>query len=140
MRTILALARELAVAHPDPEFSLVRTYELGGGINQVFDQREEEDLPGLVAVLEHADKALNLLDSAPHKFFTTILSRESAKRYFMINESEGVVWFNRERMEAFLDVLSRLFVREIKPATLKKVHTAVEKSKFKLDVFLDGLK
>ncbi len=140
MRTILALARELAVAHPDPEFSLVRTYELGGGINQVFDQREEDDLPGLVAVLEHADKALNLLDSAPHKFSTTILSRESAKRYFMINESEGVVWFNRERMEAFLDVLSRLFVREIKPATLKKVHTAVEKSKFKLDVFLDGLK
>ena len=139
MMAILLLARQLALAHPDPEFSLVRTYELEAGINELFALEPELDMPGLIATLEHADKALAVMNREPYQFFNKLFTRESVRRYLLVNESRGVVWFNRERMEEFLQALGTLFGSELAPDTISTIETALDASGFKLNVFLDAL-
>ncbi|MBL7026243.1 MAG: alpha-amylase [Candidatus Marinimicrobia bacterium] len=135
----LYFARQVHAANPESADSMVDTYGLEEQINKCLSTAQSENLAGLLAVLEYADRARSLLTRDLHAFFINLFNHKEVLDYFQVNEVEGIEWFNQERMDHFLRYFSVLYAEELSSRESSKISAAVKDSEFKLRVFLEHL-
>ena len=79
------------------------------------------------------------LDRSTGAFFDELLGYQEVLDYFLIHESEGIQWFDRDRMEKYLNYFEVLFINESNTQIIKQLRQAVHYSDFQLDKFRDRL-
>ena len=129
-------ARQVHAANQDVVDSMVTTYALEAQINKCLKTSEIENLAGVLGVLEYADRARALLARDRKAFFSNLLNRKVAQDFLEVNESEGIEWFNRERMEAFIKYFAILYAEDLNPAQVALLNRSIKDSEYKLPEFL----
>jgi len=129
-------ARQVHAANQDVVDSMVTTYALEAQINKCLKTSEIENLAGVLGVLEYADRARALLARDRKAFFSNLLNRKVAQDFLEVNESEGIEWFNRERMEAFIKYFAILYAEDLSPAQVTLLNSSIKDSEYKLPKFL----
>ena len=132
-------ARQIHAAKPESTDTMFRTYGLEEQINRCFENPPIDDLGALLNVLEEADRARAMINRDVQAFFVTTMNRKAVQDYLGVNESEGVEWFNSEKMDTFLNYLTVLYSNELTSNKVEIIRKALEASEFKLSVFLEHL-
>jgi hypothetical protein len=132
-------ARQVHVASPESVESMVETYGLEEQINKCLPTAQAVNLAGLLAVLEFADRARALLTRDLHAFFINLFRHREVLDYLKVNEDEAVQWFNKERMETFLEYFLTLFGTELSDDSQTVIKDAVAASEYRLRDFLEAL-
>ncbi|MCF7826915.1 MAG: alpha-amylase [Candidatus Marinimicrobia bacterium] len=132
-------ARQLHTANPVSRDSMVSTYGLEEQINKCLTQSLVQNLPGLLSVLEYADRARALFSRDIQAFFSTLFKHRAALSYFGVNEDQQIKWFKKEPMEDFLGFLSLLVDEALFQAELSRIKSAVTVSNYQLEKFLQSL-
>ncbi len=136
---ITYLARQVLIVKPDLTESLVKTYALTPVISSLFDEFPSEDIPGLITTLEWADRSRLELDHDPAGFFQALFNISEVRDYLLINETEGTLWFNRERMESFLDYFEYLVTSNVSEKLWPSIRLSVKNSEFRVSRLLNNL-
>ena len=135
---VLALAEQVQTANPRQQSSVVADYNLQAPISDLIEAEQAQVL-GVLPCLEHANRALNELPDSIHTFFGKLVESNEVKAYLMIHDSEGMTWFNQERMELLIAEVEVL-LDVLKPEwQIGSLRTALTLSGFQLDKFLSGL-
>ena len=139
MAGIIFLTRQIAVAHPDLSGRVVRNNELEIPIKSISATFLDESHSALPAVLELADQSLAMLGRDTFGYFSMLFKQAVVQDYFMVNQTEKIKWFKKERMETFLYFFEALFFEALSESKLASIHKAVHDSKYQLDRFLEKL-
>ena len=132
-------ARQVHAANPESPESMVDTFGLEEQINKCLPTAQAVNLAGVLTVLEYADRARALLTRDMHAFFINLFKHREVLEFFQVNEEKAVKWFNKERMESFLDYFLVLFESELNPDSRQLIKDAVSASEYKLPGFLEAL-
>jgi len=132
-------ARQVYAANPETTKSMVDTYGLEEQINKCLDTAKAINLAGMLSVLEFADRARALLKRDTHAFFVDLFKRKSVSEYFQINKTDGIDWFNQERMDHFLQYFSVVYAQELPSSEFSRILKAVKRSDFQVNAFLEHL-
>ncbi len=133
------LARQIHAVNPDITEPMLNTYSMEKMIDVHFSEGDTTDYSGLINVLELADRASALLDRDIHAFFISLFAKKHSQVYFQINENNGVRWFNRERMELFIEFFEQCFSKTLTDKTMKRIHSAITESQYQLEALLSHL-
>ncbi len=137
---IFYLARQLSDANAGHENNMMQLYELQECIDTLNKGDLNENIPGLLPVLEYADRLKALLTLDIQDFFTDLFTHGEVTDYFLINEVEGSHWFNQERMEIFLKYFEILFMGALTDDKISTISQAIQRSEYQLNKFLDQFK
>ncbi len=132
-------ARQIHAANPESGESMVNIYSLDAQIRKCVKSTPAENLPGLLSVLEYADRARALLVKDVHAFFVNLFKKKAALIFFQVNEDQEIKWFKAERMFDFLKYCALMFNAETGDDSFSQINAAVKSSNFKLDNFLQSL-
>ncbi len=138
--TMLLMARYVRNANPASKPGFIQIYELASEIEVQFKDQREEDLTGLIAVLEYTDYKQALLKQNAQRFFSELFMEEIARKYFLIHLANGVEWFNQERMIRYLEYFSSGYVTGLADDWLISARQAFEQSQYRVADFISQLK
>jgi len=138
MAGILYLARQVSAAHPESAGQVIRDFELETPIRTFAGIFQDENGYALPAVLELVDQARAMLVRDVHGFFSMLFKQPVVQEYFLINQTDKIKWFNKERMEVFLHYFETQFFEESSDK-ISFIGKAVKDSKYQLDRFLGHL-
>ena len=136
--SLLALAQQVHRAVPGLDASIVNEFSLLEPLAGTLTDDELIQL-GVVPVLELADRLLIDDQHSLSTLLSKLVSREEAQAYLQIHMSEGMTWFNQERMEAFIQVLGNFLQSVRADWPLDSLQPALKASGYQLDKFLSGL-
>jgi len=132
-------ARQIYAANPESLQSMVEGYDLDDQVKACIQTNPQEDLPQLISALEFADRARALLVRDPQSFFADLMSRPQVRTYLQVNEDGGIQWFNKERMEFFLEYFLVLYAEELTTDIQTLIKKAYSESKYNVANFLKAL-
>jgi len=132
-------ARQVHAANLESLESMVFTYGLEEQINKCLPSGQAVNLAGLLAVLEFADRARALLTRDLQTFFINLFRHREVLDYLKVNQDEAVQWFNKERMETFLEYFLTLFGTELSDDSQALIKDALAASEYRLRDFLEAL-
>ncbi|MCF7822743.1 MAG: hypothetical protein K9N35_01080 [Candidatus Marinimicrobia bacterium] len=136
---VLALSNQVNIAIDPSKISIVNAFELHQSIIELAAPLFDEELPTLISALEmvYLSKADPCGDLKG--YFTQLFSIDEVNTYLLINEADGVVWFNKERMEAFLKYFMILNSGQLSREDARQLHLALDDSNYQIHKFLKAL-
>lgn len=135
----LALAEQLRQADEIQDSCIVKRFDLDDCLKELSGPGSDPALPELICALEIANRSPIDLNKGLRSYFQELCSVEEVSHYLLINESDGVSWFNQERMECFLSYFTNLQADALPEKAINVLHSAFKNSKYQLAAFLDGL-
>lgn len=139
MAGILYLARQISATHSEFTSSTIRYYELELPIMKINAGRQEVSIPALPVILELADQARAMLARDLQGFFSSLFKQSAVQEYFLVNQTADIKWFNKERMDTFLEYFELLFIEELTAAKMALIRNSALKSKYQLSHFIERL-
>ncbi len=137
---IIILARQISAATPDANETMIQKFGLEAHITALYSREPDAEMPALISVLEYGDQARALLERDAQAFFRNLFNRKMIGEYFLVNEDNNVLWFNRERMEVFLHYFEYAFAEQLRPEVLSGINLAFVSSECKVENFLNLIK
>jgi hypothetical protein len=139
LSTLLALSSQIEIASGNSERGFIESFMFKTSIQDIVGSERGVELSDLMSILDYASQTRSHISTDIKSFFELLFTQAVASKFLLINESEGASWYNKERMEIFLDFFNALFVEELADIDDDLLSLALESSEYQLSKFVDAL-
>jgi len=139
LSTLLALSSQVEMASGNSERGFIEAFMLETSIQDAVGSERGAELADLISILDYVSQTRSHISADIKSFFELLFAQPAASKFLLINESEGASWYNKERMEIFLDFFNVLFVEELEGIDDDLLNLALESSEYQLSKFVAAL-